>query len=64
MRTYRLTVKNPKKDLDTHALVERKMHPGLIREESFAVKDGGMIAVDHAAIIVQALTILQERRGI
>ncbi|EOS37847.1 NUDIX hydrolase [Lachnospiraceae bacterium 29-91] len=63
VRTYRLTVKNPKKDLDTHALVERKMHPGLIREESFAVKDGGMIAVDHAAIIVQALTILQERCG-
>ena len=59
--TYRLSVKNQEKGLDTCALVERKRRSGLIREESFAVKDGGMIAVDHAAVIVQALTILQER---
>lgn len=60
---YRLSVKNPEKGLDTCALVERKRHTGLIREESFAVKDCGLVAVDHAAIIVQALTILQERCG-
>ena len=59
--TYRLAVKNPDKNLDTCAIVERKRHLGLIREESFEVKECGMIAVDHAAIIVQALTILQER---
>lgn len=59
--TYRLTVKNPDKNLDTCAIVERKRHLGLIREESFEVIECGMIAVDHAAIIVQALTILQER---
>ncbi len=58
---YRLSVKNQKKHLDTCALVEQKRHPGLIREESFTVKDSGLIAVDHAAIIVQALTILQSR---
>jgi len=56
-------VKNQEKGLDTCALVERKRRSGLIREESFTVKDCGRIAVDHAAIIVQALTILQERCG-
>lgn len=61
--TYRLSVKNQEKGLDTCALVERRRRPGLIREESFTVKDCGLIAVDHAAIIVQALTILQERCG-
>jgi 8-oxo-dGTP diphosphatase len=56
-------VKNQEKDLDTCAVVEQKRHLGLIREESFEVKECGMLAVDHAAIIVQALTILQERCG-
>ncbi len=59
--TYRLSVKNQDKNLDTCAIVERRRHMGLIREESFQVKECGMIAVDHAAIIVQGLTILQER---
>ncbi|MCI9441262.1 MAG: NUDIX hydrolase [Ruminococcus sp.] len=61
--SYRLHVKNQEKDLDTCAVVEQKRHLGLIREESFEVKECGMLAVDHAAIIVQALTILQERCG-
>lgn len=61
--TYRLHVKNQEKALDTCAIVEQKRHLGLIREESFEVKECGEIAVDHAAIIVQALTILQERCG-
>ena len=61
--TYRLSVKNQEKGLDTCALVECRRRQGLIREESFTVKDCGLIAVDHAAIIVQALTILQERCG-
>lgn len=61
--TYRLSVKNEEKNLDTCAVVEQKRHLGLIREESFVVKECGLIAVDHAAIIVQALTILQERCG-
>lgn len=61
--TYRLSVRNQEKHLDTCAIVEHKRRTGLIREESFTVKDCGMIAVDHAAIIVQALTILKERCG-
>lgn len=60
---YRLCVRNAEKHLDTCAVVEQKRRMGLIREESFTVKDCGMIAVDHAAIIVQALTILKERCG-
>ena len=60
---YRLSVRNAEKHLDTCAVVEQKRRMGLIREESFTVKDCGMIAVDHAAIIVQALTILKERCG-
>ncbi len=59
--TYRLSVKNEEKNLDTCAVVEQKRHLGLIREETFTVKECGLIAVDHAAIIVQALTILQGR---
>lgn len=61
VRTYRIHVKNQEKDLDTFALVEHRTHGNLIREESFRVKEQGMIAVDHAAIIVQALTILRSR---
>ena len=61
---YRLSVRNAEKHLDTCAVVEQKRRRGLIREESFTVKDCGMIAVDHAAIIVQALTILKERCGV
>lgn len=60
---YRLCVRNAEKHLDTCAVVEQKRRMGLIREEAFTVKDCGMIAVDHAAIIVQALTILKERCG-
>lgn len=60
---YRLRLKNEEKGLDTCAVVERKRRLGLIREESFEIKECGMVAVDHAAIIVQALTILQERCG-
>lgn len=58
---YRLHVKNPEKGLETTAVVERTVRNGLIREEKFTVKTPGVIAVDHAAIIVQALTILQGR---
>ena len=32
-----------------------------VREQKFTVKDRGMTAVDHAAIIVQAYLILEER---
>lgn len=58
---YRIGFKNKEKGLDTSALVERRCSGGLIRDEKFIVKEPGMTAVDHAAIITQALTILKER---
>lgn len=58
---YLLQVKNTEKELDTEAIVEQAVREGLIREQHFTVKEKGMIAVDHAAIIVQALTILGDR---
>lgn len=61
IQKYRLHIKNKEKGLDTTALVIRKVHSGLIREEKFTVEEPGMIAVDHAAIIVQAMTILKSR---
>lgn len=58
---YHLHVSNKEKGLDTTAVVVHKRTPGLIREEKFVVEEQGMIAVDHAAIIVQAMTILKSR---
>lgn len=58
---YHLHVNNEEKGLDTTAVVERTLRRGIIREEKFKVLEPGVIAVDHAAIIVQAMTILQER---
>ena len=62
-RSCRLHIWNQEKGLDTCALVEHVWKKGMICQESFRVTEPGMIAVDHAAIIVQALTILQERCG-
>ncbi|MCI8835839.1 MAG: NUDIX hydrolase [Ruminococcus sp.] len=62
-RNCRLHIWNREKGLDTCASVEHIWQKGLICHESFRVTEPGMIAVDHAAIIVQALTILQERCG-
>lgn len=58
---YCLHVKNAEKEVDTKAVVEHTLRNGLIREEKFIVKEPGVLAVDHAAIIVQALIILQGR---
>lgn len=58
---FTLHVTNPERGLDTSALVEYRRRGTLVREESFSVKEAGMIAVDHAAIIVQALSVLKSR---
>jgi 8-oxo-dGTP diphosphatase len=58
---YRLHVWNHDKKVDTCALVKRTCCSGLIREEKFIVEDGGILAVDHAAILTQALVLLQDR---
>ena len=41
--------------------LKRHRREGLIRERKFQVLTGGEIAVDHAAIIVQAMCILADR---
>ena len=56
-----LELDNEEKQLHTRAVVERRVREGLVREQKFTVKDRGMTAVDHAAIIVQAYLILEER---
>lgn len=56
-----LELDNEEKQLHTRAVVERRVRKGLVREQKFTVKDRGMTAVDHAAIIVQAYLILEER---
>lgn len=58
---YRLTLGSKEKGFRTEAIVERKLRKGMIREEKFTVKEAGMTAVDHAAIIVHALCILKQR---
>ncbi len=60
-KTYVLSFVNEEKGVRTKAEVVHKTRGSLIKEESFKVADGGEIAVDHAAIIAQAVLILKER---
>ena len=56
-----LKLKNEEKGIETQAEIVKRVRHGLVRETYYEVKDGGMIAVDHAAILSQALMILFER---
>lgn len=58
---YRLHVKNKSRSLDTEAEVVQTIRGNLVREEHFQVEKTGKIAVDHSAIIVQALLTLKKR---
>lgn len=60
-RRYLLRVKNREKGIDTEAIVKEHRTDGLIREQKFVVEKPGVLASDHAAIIVHALTILKKR---
>ena len=61
LKTYHLHLYNEEKGIDTTAVVEKKCRGDLIREVSYQVRESGKIAVDHSAILVQALLKLQER---
>lgn len=61
VQTYALHIRNVEKGLDTTATVIHKSRGGLVREEKYVVTEPGIIAADHAAIIVQALMILKSR---
>ena len=58
---YILEVGNEEKKLQTEARVVKSERKGLVRERKYSVAAGGVIAVDHAAIIVQAMEILHDR---
>ena len=58
---YILKIENSQKQLCTEAVVEKRERRGLIRERKFTVKERGLTAVDHAAVIVQAYLLLKER---
>lgn len=58
---FRLHIVQQEKELDTEAVVRHTYSNGLIREENYEVINGGMIAVDHAAIIVQAYETIRNR---
>lgn len=58
---YVLKAENEIRNIHLKAYVVRKERKGLIKEKKFAVTDPGEIAVDHAAIIVQAYLLLRER---
>lgn len=58
---YSLRIQNEEKGLDTQAKVREVRRKGLIREQKFRVEEAGMIAVDHAAVIVQAMKLLDTR---
>lgn len=60
-RQYLLEAANREKHILTKAVVEKRERKGLIRERKYKVLESGIIAVDHAAIIVQAMEILRER---
>lgn len=58
---YKLHICNQEKNLDTEALVEYTGRGTLIRQERYHVIEPGMTAVDHAAVITQAMVLLQSR---
>ena len=58
---YKLHVENKSRGLDTEAEVMQTIRGNLVREEHFQVEKAGEIAVDHSAIIVQALLKLKKR---
>ena len=56
-----LKLKNEERGIETQARIVKRVRHGLVRETYYEVKDGGLVAVDHAAILTQALMILLER---
>ncbi|HJD45708.1 MAG TPA: NUDIX hydrolase [Candidatus Mediterraneibacter norfolkensis] len=58
---YRIMLANDEKGIYTTAAVRKKERTGLIREKKYEVAERGITAVDHAAIIVQAMEILRSR---
>lgn len=58
---YELCVWHDEMKMEIRAQVEKQERIGRIREKKYTVKDGGKLAVDHAAILLQAYLLLQSR---
>ena len=58
---FSLELENEDRGLKIGAVICKEERQGLVRERKYKVKEGGMVAVDHAAIITQALEVVQQR---
>ncbi len=58
---YELALYHPGRDVAGKSLVKHVTHAGIVREEKFTVEEAGILAADHAAIIVQALLHIRDR---
>lgn len=58
---FSLELENEYRGLKIGAVICKEERQGLVRERKYKVKEGGMVAVDHAAIITQALEVIQQR---
>ena len=58
---FSLELENEDRGLKIGAVICKEERQGLGRERKYKVKEGGMVAVDHAAIITQALEVIQQR---
>ena len=56
-----LELENEDRVLKIRAVICKEERQGLVRERKYKVKEGGMVAVDHAAILTQALEVIQQR---
>ena len=58
---FSLELENEDRGLKIRAVICKEERQGLVREREYKVKEGGMVAVDHAAILTQALEVIQQR---
>ena len=58
---FSLELENEDRGLKIGAVICKEERQGLVRERKYKVKEGGMVAVDHAAIITQALEVVRLR---
>ena len=58
---FSLELENEDRGLKIRAVICKEERQGLVRERKYKVKEGGMVAVDHAAILTQALEVIQQR---
>ena len=58
---FSLELENEDRGLKIRAVICKEERQGRVRERKYKVKEGGMVAVDHAAILTQALEVIQQR---